>query len=176
MKKFNFSKLLVAVMLVASLSMLSGCKPAEDETGKTKVELPEAIKGTWKNATSGDSYIISNDKILNTFSDVENAAWSLNNVEIVKLDGTTKDTYILYCQSPETYTYSMTYEGQTYEGTYYNKDYYTAIYIEVVSETAIKISCAAKNSSSAEDKDLDKVKKYSDTDGYFTLKPEYEKQ
>lgn len=60
MKKFNFSKLFFAAALVASLVMLSACKPADDETkekttgvdGVVFIKEDDGLVGKWVDSNS----------------------------------------------------------------------------------------------------------------------------
>lgn len=171
MKNSNFShyaKLFALAMFVCALAF-TGCKKPTDPVDETKkVELPSTIKGSWKSST-GDIYIIKDDCFINTYSDETNACYSLKNIEIAKVEGTPNDTYYLYCKAEA----DQYYEDWDY--TFYHADCYTAIYIEVISDSALKISCAYKTES--ENKSLDTVKtEYTDSNGYFSNKPEYVKQ
>lgn len=100
MKKFNFSKLFFVAALVASFVMLSGCKPAPDETKTPGVEglvfigSDDKLVATWA-ASDSEKYIITSD----TFESVD--TYKGNNLCVKKDTDTSGTIFVKYTVIPD---------------------------------------------------------------------------
>ena len=164
-------KLFASIFVLLTLTIgITSCLPDATDPETTSVDLPQSIVGTWQ-SSYGDKYIISDDKLINTYTDVAGAQYSLNVIDIKQIEGTENNSYYLYLQSPEDYSYE--YSGITYY--YYHKNYYTAFYIEVLSDSTLKISGACNSTTwESENSDYDTVlSDFTLGNGYFGNQPEY---
>ena len=165
-------KLFASIFVLLTLTIgITSCLPDATDPDTTSVDLPQSIVGTWQ-SSFGDKYIISDDKLINTYTDVAGAQYSLNVIDIKQIEGTENNSYYLYLQSPEDYSYE--YSGTTYY--YYHQNYYTAFYIEILSDSTLKISGACNAIFESENSDYDIVLNNFNIDkGYFGNQPEYTK-
>lgn len=173
-----FGRAFFCALALVFVSAFVSCKESDDDEGEVIAELsefPSSLKGTWK-SSGGDSYVISETAFENYMYDGAEASYSLNYKGGAEVEGAAEPTYYLWYQSPETYTYSMTYGTDTYEGTYYTENYYTAVRVIVKSETVLDVSCACDASYKTEDPDFATVKStFRIGNGFFPSNVEYTK-
>ena len=169
------SKLLALLGILAVFMTLVACPPADNTSDTTTTIVPAFCKGTWTNASAGDSYVISEEKF-KSFSSTDTTAtpyytWDVCGFE--KDDNTTDEIYYLYGKVSQ--LGSSVWGGVEYpaSGTI---GHYSAACIQKKSDTVILLSAAYYDNSS-DNASLDYVKSNFTLakNAYYAL-PEYTKQ
>lgn len=166
MKKFNFSKLFFVAALVASFVMLSGCKPAPDETKTTIyngiffIGDDDSLVGKWVDNTNA-VYEIGKDSFKNYGEGYDSYA---GNELCVKKDSNTSG--IIYIKYTKAATANWTYSEDKNEAPDVGKWY--AIAYKDLNTNTISISGAYKAGGKTSTATLkEAVEEFTIDKGYF---------
>ena len=176
MKKFNFSKLFFVAALVASFVMLSGCKPAPDETktpiynGIFIIGDDDKLVATWA-ASEYEKYIITSE----TFESA--GAYTGKELYVKKDSNTSGIIYVKYTKAYE-FTTENKSEDPEWQATWDGSGYYRysttapdvgkwyAIAYKDLTEDSISIS-GAYGAKSSVDTLKEAVQEFTIDNGYF---------